>query len=73
MLFGIALAGMFFSLVYQKSSGGLEFKDYTADQMMAFMTALRATFFMVAGIGVAGVIFSWLRGTGLKKTRRGIN
>jgi EmrB/QacA subfamily drug resistance transporter len=73
MLFGIALAGMFFSLVYQKSSGGLEFKDFTADQAMAFMTALRATFFMVAGIGAAAVIFSWLRGTGLKKTRRGIN
>ena len=46
-------------------------KDFTAEHAVAFITALRATFSMAASIGAIGVILSWLRGTGLKKTRRG--
>lgn len=70
MLLGIAQAGVIFSLFFGRYTGGMDLKDFSAGQNQSFMAALQVTFLTAAVIGGAGVILSWLRGTGLKKTRR---
>ncbi len=70
MLLGVAQAGVLFAFFFDKHTGGLDLKDFTADQAQSFIIALEATFYTAAAISSTGVILSWLRGGRLKKTRR---
>jgi EmrB/QacA subfamily drug resistance transporter len=70
MLLGVAQAGTIFSYFYRKHSDGLDLKDFTAVHSQSFMSALEVTFLTAGAIGVVGVILSWLRGKGLRRSRR---
>jgi len=70
MLLGVALAGTIFTFFYRKHSNGLDLKDFTGTHSQSFMTSLEITFLTAAAIGLTGVILSWFRGKGLKKSRR---
>ena len=70
MLLGVAQAGTIFSFFYRKHSNGLDLKDFTTAHSQSFMTALEITFLTAGAIGLVGVILSWMRGKGLKRSRR---
>jgi MFS family permease len=70
MLLGVAQAGMIFSFIFGKTTGGLDLSDFTKNQSHSFMTALHGAFFTAVIIGLGATFLSWMRGTELRKTRR---
>ena len=64
MLLGIAAAGLMFSSFFGAYSGGLDLRDFSPLHQGAFMRALRHSFLITTGIGLAGALTSWRRGAG---------
>jgi MFS family permease len=62
MLLGIALATLVFTIIFSRHTGGLDLKDFTADQTLAFLAAWRGSMLTAGGIGVLGILASGLRG-----------
>jgi EmrB/QacA subfamily drug resistance transporter len=63
MLIGIALATLFFSVIFASLTGGLDMKDFRGvEYSPQFIKAFRGALQIAATIGIAGVITSWLRG-----------
>ncbi len=61
MLLGTALAGLIFALSFSHLTGGLDIRDFTPDDMPAFLQALHLTFGFGAFLAALGLAASWLR------------
>lgn len=61
MLLGIAVTGLIFSLSYHRLTGGLDLRDYNSTHQEAFLTAMRYSFSIAAGIGLFAVLLAWSR------------
>ncbi len=55
MLMGISLASLTFSLFFSHFTGGLDIKDYTDTQAMAFVRSLHLSYYCFLGIGLAAI------------------
>lgn len=62
MLGGTALAGLSFSLIFSRATGGLDMKEFTPAQIPAFMSALDGSFTVAMFIALLAIAASWLRG-----------
>ncbi|MBU0675794.1 MAG: MFS transporter [Proteobacteria bacterium] len=62
MLLGIALAGLVFSLVFSRLTGGLDMRDFQSQYTNEFMIALKSAFLAAALVGSMGTLTSWGRG-----------
>jgi len=62
MLLGIALATLFFSIIFANITGGLDMKDFRPGYGPQFIRAFRGALQIAAAIGLAGAMASWLRG-----------
>lgn len=61
MLLGIAVTGLIFSLSYRHLTGGLDLRDYDSSHQGAFLTAMRHSFVIAAGVGLVAVLLAWSR------------
>ncbi len=61
MLLGIAVTGLIFSLSYHRLTGGLDLRDYDSSHQEAFLSAMRHSFFLAAGVGLVAVLLAWSR------------
>ncbi len=62
MLLGIALATLIFSIIFAKTTNGLDMKDFRPEYGPQFIRAFRGALQAAAVIGLAGTMASWLRG-----------
>ncbi len=62
MLLGIAQAGLVFSMVFSRATGGLDMKDFAGAHVGEFLSAMTAAFRVAAVFGLLGVVISWRRG-----------
>ena len=61
MLLGIAVTGLVFSLSYHRLTGGLDVRDYDISHQDAFLSAMRHSFLLAAGIGLIAAVLAWSR------------
>ncbi|MCB2181694.1 MAG: MFS transporter [Desulfobulbaceae bacterium] len=61
MMLGISLAGFLFSSFYREITGGLDLAHFVPGFEAEFCRALRISFLVIAGAGVASVVLSWQR------------
>jgi EmrB/QacA subfamily drug resistance transporter len=62
MVFGVALAGTVFNLIFTRLSGGESLKVFRPELTPHFMAAFRAAMLVGSGITAAGVVVAYLRG-----------
>jgi MFS family permease len=62
MLLGIALATLFFSIIFARVTGGLDMKDFQPVYGPQFIKAFRGALRVAVAVGCAGITASWLRG-----------
>ncbi|MEJ2641874.1 MAG: MFS transporter [Desulfosarcinaceae bacterium] len=62
MVFGVALAGTVFNLIFARLSGGESLKVFRPELTPAFMTAFTIAMRVGSGLAAIGVVVSYLRG-----------
>lgn len=71
MLLGIALAGLVFTVLFSRLTGGLDMKDFSTVHTDHFMSALKYAYLTAAATGILGALISWMRGKGKAKAIAG--
>jgi EmrB/QacA subfamily drug resistance transporter len=62
MLLGIAVTGLIFSSSFNRLTGGLDLRDYTAGYQNAFLLAMQHAFWAAAFCGFLAAAIAWSRG-----------